>query len=109
MFRRKLATHVALVLALVASFWALGCVALYKIMRKPPETFGRFMAKLPGPVPFLIFPFETLWLRARTGQLTVGDAAPDFSLTTLDKTDVVKLSALTAQGHPVVLIFGSYT
>jgi hypothetical protein len=109
MFTRKLARRVTLVLAVVAPLWALGCVALYKIMQKPPETFGRFMAKLPGPVPFLIFPFETLWTRARAGQLTVGDAAPDFSLTKLDKTDVVKLSALTAQGHPVVLIFGSYT
>jgi hypothetical protein len=109
MFTRKLVRRVVLVLAVVAPVWILGCVALYKIMRKPPETFGQFMAKLPGPVPFLIFPFETLWMHARAGQLTVGDAAPDFSLTKLDKTDVVKLSALTAQGHPVVLIFGSYT
>ncbi len=67
------------------------------------------MAKLPGPVPFLLFPFETLWMQARAGHLNVGDRAPDFSLTRLDKTDTIKLSNLTAQGKPVVLIFGSYT
>ncbi len=82
---------------------------LYHIMRQPPETFGRFMAKLPGPVPFLVFPFETLWMQARAGSLHVGDPAPDFVLAKLDKTERVQLSALTASGKPVVLIFGSYT
>jgi len=67
------------------------------------------MAKLPGPVAFLVFPFETLWTHARAGHLLVGDAAPDFSLQKLDKTGSVQLSALTAQSRPVVLIFGSYT
>jgi hypothetical protein len=89
--------------------WLIGCVALYHVMRQPPETFGRFMAKLPGPVPFLVFPFETLWTRARAGDLKIGDPAPDFALMKLDKSASVQLSALTAQGHPVVLIFGSYT
>ena len=41
---------------------------------------GRVMAKLPNPVPFLLFPFETLWTRARAETLNVGDPAPDFSL-----------------------------
>ncbi len=67
------------------------------------------MAKLPGPVPFLVFPFETLWMQARAGSLHVGDLAPDFVLAKLDKTERVQLSALTAAGQPVVLIFGSYT
>lgn len=67
------------------------------------------MAKIPGPIPFLILPFETLWLRARAGTLQVGDQAPDFSLAKLDKTEHIQLSSLTAQGKPVVLIFGSYT
>src|SRR6202795_4797439 len=89
--------------------WVVGCAALYHIMRRPPETFARFMAKLPGPVPFLLFPFETLWTRARAGALQVGDLAPDFSLMRLDKSASVQLSTLTAQGRPVVLIFGSYT
>lgn len=67
------------------------------------------MAKIPGPVAFAILPFETLWLRARAGTLNVGDHAPDFTLTKLDKTGQVQLSSLTAQGQPVVLVFGSYT
>jgi hypothetical protein len=95
--------------AVVALVWLLGCSALYHIMRRPPETFARFMAKLPGPVPFLLFPFETLWTHARAGALRVGDLAPDFSLMRLDKSASVQLSTLTAQGRPVVLIFGSYT
>jgi hypothetical protein len=96
-------------LAVVALLWLLGSAALYRVMRQPPETFARFMAKLPGPVPFLLFPFETLWTRARAGSLQVGDPAPDFTLMKLDKSASVQLSNLTAQGRPVVLIFGSYT
>jgi hypothetical protein len=78
-------------------------------MERPPEEFARFMAKLPGPVPFVIFPFESLWLHARSGSLRVGDAAPDFSLARLDHTANVQLSSFAAEGRPVVLIFGSYT
>ena len=96
-------------LAVAALLWLLGCAALYHIMSRPPETFARFMAKLPGPVPFLLFPFETLWTHARAGALQVGDPAPDFSLMKLDKSASVQLSSLTAQGRPVALIFGSYT
>ena len=77
-------------------------------MRQPPETFGRVMARMPGPVPFLIFPFETAWLRARAGRLQPGDPAPDFSLLKQNKSGTVQLAALTSQG-PVVLVFGSYT
>jgi hypothetical protein len=77
-------------------------------MHQPPETFGRVMAKLPGPVPFLIFPFETAWLHARSGTLRPGDPAPDFSLLKLDKSERIQLSALTPR-EPVVLVFGSYT
>lgn len=77
-------------------------------MRQPPETFGRVMARMPGPAVFLLAPFETLWTHARAGSLHPGDAAPDFSLLKLDKTDRVRLSSLTSQ-QPVVLVFGSYT
>jgi hypothetical protein len=94
-------------IALIA--WAFACAALYRIMRQPPETFARVMAKIPGPVAFLVLPFETLWTHARGGALQVGDAAPNFSLAKLDKSAAVQLSNLTAQGQPVVLIFGSYT
>ena len=94
---------------MIALLWALACGGLYEIMRQPPETFARFMARIPGPVAFLVLPFETLWTHARAGALQVGDAAPDFSLMKLDKSASVQLSTFTAQGRPVVLIFGSYT
>ena len=97
------------ILGIIALTWALACVALYGVMRQPPERFARFMAKIPGPVAFLVLPFETLWTHARAGTLQVGDKAPDFSLMKLDKSASVRLSSLTAQGKPVVLIFGSYT
>jgi hypothetical protein len=103
-----LSKRVVRAFAIIALLWLLG-FALYQIMRRPPEHFARFMAKLPGPVPFLVFPFETLWTHARAGHLQVGDIAPDFSLMKLDKTAKVQLSALTAAARPVVLIFGSYT
>jgi hypothetical protein len=93
----------------IATLWVLACAALYGVMRQSPERFARVMAKIPGPVPFLIFPFETLWMRARAGALQAGSPAPDFSLMRLDKTAQVQLSSLTAQQRPVVLVFGSYT
>ena len=102
---RKVLLRSAAVLAVAyASFATLVVWA----MHQPPETFGKVMAKMPGPVPFLLFPFETAWLRARAGSLRPGDAAPDFSLVKLDKTSRVQLSELTKQ-QPVVLVFGSYT
>jgi hypothetical protein len=67
------------------------------------------MAKVPGPVAFLVLPFETLWTRARAGGLRVGDPAPDFTLMKLDKSAQMQLSTLMAQRRPVVLVFGSYT
>ena len=77
-------------------------------MHQPPEVFGRVMMRLPGPVPFLLYPFETLWLRARAGHLKLGDRVPDFSLLKVDKSDRIQLATLN-QGRPVVLVFGSYT
>jgi hypothetical protein len=96
-------------ICVLAALWVIGCVGLYSVMRQSPEQFGRVMAKISGPIPFLVFPFETLWMRARAGTLQVGSPAPDFSLTKLDKTATIQLSALTAQQKPVVLVFGSYT
>ena len=77
-------------------------------MHQPPETFGRVMSRMPAPVVFLLAPFETLWTHARAGTLHPGDPAPDFALLKLDKSERVRLSALTAH-QPVVLVFGSYT
>ena len=96
-------------IVVIAVAWALACGVLYQIMRQPPEKFARVMARIPGPVAFLVLPFETLWMHARAGDLHAGDPAPDFSLMKLDKSASVQLSSLTAQGRPVVLIFGSYT
>ena len=103
--RRKLLAA----LGVIALLWVFACGALFAVMRQSPEAFGRVMARIPGPVAFLVLPFETLWMRARAGKLQVGDPAPDFNLTKLDKSAQVQLSAFTAQRQPVVLIFGSYT
>jgi hypothetical protein len=87
--------------------WAVLVGAVAWAMRQPPEKFGHFMARMPGPA-YLVLPFETLWTRARRGNLSVGDEAPDFALATLDKTAQVQLSSLRGK-QPVVLVFGSYT
>lgn len=93
----------------IALLWIIACGALYRVMRQSPEQFARVMAKVPGPVAFMVLPFETLWLHARAGSLEIGNPAPDFTLAKLDKSEQIQLSSLTAQGRPVVLIFGSYT
>lgn len=100
--------HTLGILCLGAAVWGLGCLFIYAQMGKPPEQFGRFMMKLPGPVAFLAFPFETMWMHARAGTLEVGDRAPDFRLTNVDHSGQVQLSDLN-RTLPVVLIFGSYT
>jgi len=93
----------------IAPLWLIACAAIYHVMQQPPEQFGHVMARIPGPVAFMVFPFETMWKQARRGTLQIGDTAPDFTLTKIDKTGEVQLSLLTAQKRPVVLIFGSYT
>ena len=95
-------------LCILAVLWVGGCAVIYKNMRKTPEQFGYFMKKIPAPVAFLAFPFESMWMRARAGQLNVGDSAPDFQLSKIDKTGQVRLAELN-QSQPVVLVFGSYT
>jgi|SRR5882672_1140034 len=96
-------------LALVLFVVWLGFVAfMWHIMRQPPEKFGAVMMHMPIPAVFLAAPFETMWLRARAGELRPGDVAPEFDLQTLDKTSRVALSSLNARG-PVALVFGSYT
>ncbi|HWZ82964.1 MAG TPA: hypothetical protein VNW47_10080 [Terriglobales bacterium] len=95
--------------ALVLFVLWLGFVAfMWHTMKQPPEKFGAVMMHMPIPAVFLAAPFETMWVRARAGDLRAGDAAPEFDLQTLDKTSRVALSSLLAKG-PVVLVFGSYT
>ena len=76
-------------------------------MCQKPVVFSSIMSKTPGIV-FLTFPFKTMWLSARKGNLNVGDEAPDFSLETYDKRSHVQLSNFRGN-KPVVLVFGSYT
>jgi hypothetical protein len=95
--------------ALVLFVLWLGFVAfMWHTMKQPPEKFGAVMMHMPIPAVFLAAPFETMWVRARAGELHPGDVAPEFDLQTLDKTSRVALSSLLAKG-PVVLVFGSYT
>ena len=81
---------------------------MWHTMKQPPEQFAAVMSHMPVPAVFLAAPFETMWVRARAGELHPGDVAPEFNLQTLDKTARVALSSLNARG-PVVLVFGSYT
>jgi hypothetical protein len=91
---------------LVALYFAVLCFFDYS-MHQPPETFSRVMMRV-GPVPFLLFPFETMWKSARAGHLKIGDQSPDFTLPLLDHSGSITLSSFRGQ-KPVVLIFGSYT
>ncbi len=103
MLRRVLLTAVCV---LVAAELAL-CAGAYWAMRQTPDTFGRIVARMPMPV-MMGVPFETLWTRARAGNVHVGDSAPDFRLPTLDHRSAVQLSSFRGD-RPVVLVFGSYT
>ena len=98
---------IRLAMALVIVYVAFAGLVLWA-MRQPPEKFATVMSKMPGPGPFLLFPFETAWTRARAGTLHVGDSAPDFSLMKLDHSGRVQLSEIN-KTQPVVLVFGSYT
>jgi hypothetical protein len=80
---------------------------LYVAMLQPPERFGAAMSRVPAPVMRLL-PFRPLWMKARTGNLAVGETAADFLLPTLERATPVRLSEQW-RDRPVVLIFGSYT
>jgi hypothetical protein len=104
---RSIVNATGLIAAGLAVAWLVFLGFVYMKMKAPPEQFGAFMSKLPKPFNFVL-PFETLWFRARAGSVNVGDAAPDFALSTLDKSRVVRLSSFRGS-KPVVLVFGSYT
>lgn len=95
-----------ILLLVLASVWGVCGAGLAVVMRQPPAVFGRIMARVPWPM-FLVLPFETLWRNARAGTLKTGEAAPPFSLATLDGHSRVSLADL--RGRPVVLVFGSFT
>ena len=102
---RKIMARIAIGLAI---FYVAFAGLILWAMRQPPEKFATVMSKMPGPVPFLLFPFEAAWTRARAGKLQIGDPAPDFSLMKLDHSARVQLSEVNKM-QPVVLVFGSYT
>ncbi len=96
---RRIATVlVALYALLVGGLW---------VVMHHPILFGQVMKHVPDPA-FVVIPFKSLWLNARAGTLSVGDAAPDFQLSTADKKSTVQLSSMRGE-EPVVLIFGSYS
>jgi hypothetical protein len=80
---------------------------LFMSMKQTPMRFAGVMSKLPM-VSMMVLPFESLWNVARSGDLKIGDFAPDFRLRTYQKSSWVQLSAFRGD-RPVVLIFGSYT
>jgi hypothetical protein len=104
---RALGRVVVVLGLLAAAAYAGFIVYIYSIMKRPPDDFARRIARMPGPA-FLVLPFETLWTRARSGAVGIGDEAPDFDLETVNKSGRVHLAAFRGV-RPVVLIFGSYT
>ncbi len=104
MRRGKLLIGMAAVLVLA---YGVSAAALYVAMCQSPDRFGAIMSGVPN-VAMVVLPFEPLWMRARSGVLSTGDPAPDFSLARLDGSGKVQLSAELRE-HPVVLVFGSYT
>ena len=108
---RRTSPWLAILRVLVASLTGayLFCGAAVTLaMLQPPERFGQIMKYLPAPLVWGVLPGPRLWLWARHGQLDVGDAAPDFTLATLDHRRRVTLSSHRGD-RPVVLVFGSYT
>lgn len=103
----RLKRALGLSLAVLAILYAVSAAGLYAAMRQPPERFGAIMAKVPM-FAMMVLPFKPLWMSARQGSLSVGDTAPDFALTAIDHSRVVRLSEEVRE-RPVVLIFGSYT
>jgi AhpC/TSA family len=93
--------------ALVVLLYLFAMAGFAYAMRLPPERFSRVMMHV-GPIPFLLFPFESMWKNARQGHVHVGDTAPDFTLPLLDHSSQVTLSSFRGS-KPVVLVFGSYT
>src|SRR5437899_12743122 len=64
-------------------------------MNQPPETFGRVMSRMPG-VAYVLLPFETIWTRARSGQILYGNVAPNFAMTKLYQSLYLLLTAINS-------------
>jgi len=78
--------------ALAVLYTALYAV-VFTAMRQSPVRFGQFMRYMPPALVWGALPAKSMWLKARAGTLSVGDAAPDFTLPTKDRKTAVRLSA----------------
>jgi hypothetical protein len=107
MTRSQFARGAGRLAAVVGVFYLVFLVSAFAAMRQPPERFGRIMRHVPAPL-MMAVPFEPMWNAARGGTLRVGDLAPDFTLSRVDRTSEVQLSAYRGK-QPVALVFGSYT
>ena len=105
--KRRIRTWISGVAALCLAGWLYLVGYVNWAMHQPPEVFGHVMAKMPMPA-YFVLPFETLWMRAREGQLSVGDTAPDITVKKLEDHSATSLASLWMD-KPVVLVFGSYT
>ena len=94
-------------LFMLAAIYGMVCAALFIAMRQTPDRFGAIMARVPMPA-MMVLPFRPMWMLARAGNISEGEAAPDFSLLTLERNRTVRLSDEYRE-RPVVLVFGSYT
>src|SRR5262249_37302807 len=90
------------VLAVAALYVAFFGVVLMAMLQ-PPERFGAFMRRVPEPAVWRGLPAARMWLWARNGALAEGDAAPDFTLATVDHNRQVTLSSFKGD-RPVVLV-----
>lgn len=105
--RKQIRRWVASIAALCFAGWLCFVGYVNWAMHQPPEVFGHVMAKMPMPG-YFVLPFETLWMRARNGQLSVGDTAPGLAVKKLEDHTPTDLASLWVE-KPVVLVFGSYT
>jgi hypothetical protein len=105
--RRPWIRRTLIAAAVLAAAYAAALAGLFVLMHQRPAVVGKGMSYVPGPA-FALLPMESMWCRAREGALRVGEAAPDFTLETLDGTRRVRLSERRGE-RPVVLVFGSYT
>ena len=105
--KRRVRRWAVSIAALGFAGWLSLVVYVNWAMHQSPEVFGHVMAKMPTPA-YFVLPFETLWSRARKGQLNVGDAAPALTVKKLEDHTPTDLGSLWAD-RPVVLVFGSYT
>jgi hypothetical protein len=105
--KKQLHTWIVTIAAVCFAGWVSLVAYVNRAMHQPPEVFGHVMTRMPMPA-YFVLPFETLWTRARKGQLSVGDTAPALMVKRLEDHTPTDLGSLWAE-KPVVLVFGSYT